>query len=57
MGPGDRFKFRRNRNSRYLGIYYSSTPYTHTLGIGLWWWTVEIGCGLPYTDPDYVEWT
>ena len=52
MGPGDRVKFEITPGWQ-LGVYYLSWPYTHTLGINLLKFRVEIGLGLPYTDPEY----
>lgn len=52
MGPGDRFKF-TTCGGWQLGVYYGHWPYTHTVGINLLKFRVEIGLGLPYTDPDF----
>ena len=52
MGPGDRIKFGITPGWQ-LGVYYLRWPYTHTVGINLLKFRVEIGLGLPYTDPDY----
>ena len=53
MGPGDRVKFGIVPGWQ-LGIYYLRWPYTHTIGINLLKFRVEIGLGLAYTDIGYT---
>lgn len=52
MGPGDRIKFKIAAGWQ-LGVYYLRWPYSHTLGINLLKFNIELGFGKPYTDPDY----
>lgn len=52
MGPGDRIKVKW-LNWWALSLDYNQWPYKHTVGISLLKLRLELGFGLPYTDPDY----
>ena len=52
MGPGDRIKFEITPGWQ-LGIYYLRWPYTHTIGINLLKFRVELGFGPSYIDDNY----
>ena len=52
MGPGDRFQIRLMQGIGF-GVQYCNWPYTYNFSIQLLCFNIEIGLGLPYTDPDY----
>lgn len=52
MGPGDRFQV-QVFTGLALGISYNRWPYQHSFTLTFLCFSVFVGLGSAYTDPDY----
>jgi hypothetical protein len=50
MGSGSRFKFHFIPNMFGIFIHVDDFPFEHTVGLHLFWWSIQIGIGKGYDE-------